>query len=583
MSDFVHDRLQFEFPGVGSLAMKIDEADMASATDVGRNTGRYVSEAADGRRIVIMNNHQPVAAIIGMADLRRLDALDIPVAGIAAQTPAQKVTLADLDIRPDGIPVGLTPTGHTAHINPLQHLLVAGNGASDMIGPLLAGVVEDGLDTAFVVASEQPVVIAYPKGRLPHVVSLATSLDIANEERVAEQIAGELDARSDLLRRHSVNTIDQYRRFNHDAGIIDHLIVVIDTADSVLGRQHSLSKVVDDIVQRGAALGASVWLFSPTATRHVIDACDAIEQRIALTTRTAIESRDIIGCADAADLTAGQAILQTRPGALTPITTFIRDDSLPPRPLESIGPPTGWPSIAQPPTVQQVLRLPNESTSTSNRFEAPIGVIDDPRAHRLVPFSLEFVSGAANLIRAQGPSTPSTQILLDALLTSSAQLYTPNELQFRYIGHSPEYRVFSSRELPNVASVHRWGEPTNELNEAITEAIETQSGAHTVVIVDDWRPFHAPEYEQETAGLNDAISRVVRMRQDTSPGVHILAICYGGPPPSRILLEKSLHSVYLSGIDPSLADSTTRAILRRLPNSPHHAAVAQGHLVLAAV
>lgn len=338
VSDFVHDRLQFEFPGVGSLAMKIDEADMASATDVGRNTGRYVSEAADGRRIVIMNNHQPVAAIIGMADLRRLDALDIPVAGIAAQTPAQKVTLADLDIRPDWIPVGLTRAGHTAHINPLQHLLVAGKGASDMIGPLLAGVVEDGLDTAFVVASEQPVVIAYPEGRLPHVVSLATSLDIANEERVAEQIAGELDARSDLLRRHSVNTIDQYRRFNHDAGIIDHLIVVIDTADSVLGRQHGLSKVVDDIVQRGAALGASVWLFSPTATRHVIDACDAIEQRIALTTRTAIESRDIIGCADAADLTAGQAILQTRPGALTPITTFIRDDSLPPRPLEAIGP-----------------------------------------------------------------------------------------------------------------------------------------------------------------------------------------------------------------------------------------------------
>lgn len=565
--------------------MKIDEADMASATDVGRNTGRYISQATDGRRIIIMNNHQPVAAIIGMADLRRLDALDIPVSGSTpAQLPEQNVTLTDLDKRVGWIPVGLTPAGHTAYINPLEHLLVVGKGASDMIGPLLAGVVLDSHDTAFVVASEQPVVIAYPEGPPPRVVALATGLDEANDERVAEQIAGELDARRHMLREHCVNTIDQYRRF-HNGSPVDHLIVVIDTADSVLGHQHRLSKMVRDIVQRGAALGASVWLFSQTATRHLIDECDAIEQRIALRTRTAIESRDIIGCADAADITAGQAILQTRPGALTPITTFTRDDSLPPKPLETIGPPIEWPSITQPPTIQQVLHLLNQSTSTSNRFQAPIGVIDDPRAHRLVPFSLEFASGAANIVRAQAPATPSTQIFLDALLASSAQLYTPDELQFHYIGPSYEHSQFSSRELPHVASVHRWGY-TADLTRVITEAIDTDSGARTVLIVDDWRQFRSQEYEEEATGtgFTEVIHRVFQMPKDTSPGVHILALCYGAPPPlDRHLLEKSLTEVYLSGMDPAWADSSARAILRRLPNSPHHAAVAQGHLVLAAV
>lgn len=565
--------------------MKIDEADMASATDVGRNTGRYIAQAADGRRVVIMNNHQPVAAIIGMADLRRLDALDIPAVGAGVPTPPQKVTLTDLEPRTGWIPVGLTSAGQTAYIDPLKHLLVAGKDASDMIGPLLAGVAIDGLDAAFVVASDRPVVIAHPDGPRPRVVALATGTDDAGGDRIAEHIAGELDARSRLLRRHKANSIDHYRRF-HDGPPIDHLIVVIDSADSLL-RHHSLSNVVRESVQRGASLDVSVWLFSETLIRDIADvARDTIEQRLALATRTSVESRDVIGNADAVDLLTGQAILWTGTDTQTGIATFIRDDAVAPEPLETVGPPVEWPSTVQPPTIQELMHLYAEEPRAKTCFEAPIGILDDLHAHRLVPFSLEFVSGAANIAHGYKPDSHSTQILLDALLASSAQRYRPNELQFHYIGHDRGHLCRGpARDLPHLASAHRWSESTSALASTITEAIDTDSGAHTVLIVDDWRPLESPEHRAEVEDLREVIRRVFQMPNDENPGVHVLVICYGSRPPrDHVLMTKSLSYVHLSDMDHRAAiDSTTRAVLGRLPDSPHHAAVSQKHLVLATV
>lgn len=56
--------------------MLIDTNDLVSATDFNRNTGRYTALAAEGRRIVIVKDQQLVAALVGIHDLNRLDALD---------------------------------------------------------------------------------------------------------------------------------------------------------------------------------------------------------------------------------------------------------------------------------------------------------------------------------------------------------------------------------------------------------------------------------------------------------------------------------------------------------------------------
>lgn len=56
--------------------MDINAADMVSASDVSDDSGRLIALAAGGRRLVVMNNHEPIAAMIGIDDLHRLVALD---------------------------------------------------------------------------------------------------------------------------------------------------------------------------------------------------------------------------------------------------------------------------------------------------------------------------------------------------------------------------------------------------------------------------------------------------------------------------------------------------------------------------
>lgn len=549
--------------------MRIDEADMASATDVGRNTGRYISQAADGRRIVIMNNHQPVAAIIGMADLRRLDALDIPVGAATPTTaPGENVSLTNLTPMLGKVPVGRTHTGQTAYIDPLEHLLVVGKGASDLIGPLLAGVATDGLDTTFVVASDQPMVIAHPEGPRPRVVALATGIGEAGADRLTEQLLGELAARTELLHRHAVNTIDQYRRFREGPGV-DHLIVVIDHADALLREFPAFKNVIGDLLDRGSILDATVWLFSEGRTpSHAT----SITQRIALPAASSIESREVIGCADAVNLTAGQAILRTATETLTSITTFVRDDELPPQPIITVGPPIEWPPLPQPPSIQQVLHLAAQQPDTRpGRLAVPIGLLDDPRAHRLVPFALDLGSGAT-VACAHDPEAK--HVFLDAILAGSAQLYTRDQLQFRYVGSDTHWS--HGIALPHLASVHTWAESTSDLAHLIAAALDTDTGPHTVLIVDDGSQLRDLDAEE----LDAVVRRASKMPRERRSAVHVISIHYSWVSPKES--AAALNCVHLAGTDSDRAiDSVSRKLLRRLPDDRHHAAVSQGHLVLA--
>ncbi|MFV8176997.1 type II toxin-antitoxin system Phd/YefM family antitoxin [Mycolicibacterium peregrinum] len=52
--------------------MTVPLTDLVTATELARNTSRYVTEASAGRRIVILHRGAPTAALISIEDLQRL-------------------------------------------------------------------------------------------------------------------------------------------------------------------------------------------------------------------------------------------------------------------------------------------------------------------------------------------------------------------------------------------------------------------------------------------------------------------------------------------------------------------------------
>lgn len=56
--------------------MRIDTRDMVSVTELGRDLSRRISDASDGRTVVVLKNNQPAAALVGPAEMERLQQLD---------------------------------------------------------------------------------------------------------------------------------------------------------------------------------------------------------------------------------------------------------------------------------------------------------------------------------------------------------------------------------------------------------------------------------------------------------------------------------------------------------------------------
>lgn len=57
--------------------MNTDTNDLISITDIGRvGVSSIINEAADGRNRVVLRNNRPVAAIVGIAAMQRLQDID---------------------------------------------------------------------------------------------------------------------------------------------------------------------------------------------------------------------------------------------------------------------------------------------------------------------------------------------------------------------------------------------------------------------------------------------------------------------------------------------------------------------------
>lgn len=56
--------------------MRTDTRDLVSATDLSKNSARYITEAAEGRTLLVLKNNQPLAAIVPIETMTELSQLE---------------------------------------------------------------------------------------------------------------------------------------------------------------------------------------------------------------------------------------------------------------------------------------------------------------------------------------------------------------------------------------------------------------------------------------------------------------------------------------------------------------------------
>ena len=281
------------------------------------------------------------AAIPGRARLAESlglpDLVDLAVPPQAEPAPALQTWAAALTERwshnpaAARLPLGVTATGPLVldldHDGP--HFLVGGttgSGKSEFLVSLVAAAA----------ALNRPdewcfVLVDYKGGAafgacrdLPHVVGMVTDLDQHLAERALASLTAELRRRERLLAEHSCPDLATYRRKRTEQDPrIPRLVIVIDEF-------RSLADELPDLVQglvRIAALGRSLGVHLVIATQRPGGAITAdmranLSGRIALRVRDAVDSLDVLGVTNAADLpqhAPGRAILAS---ATTPITEF---------------------------------------------------------------------------------------------------------------------------------------------------------------------------------------------------------------------------------------------------------------------
>ncbi|WP_026818947.1 FtsK/SpoIIIE domain-containing protein [Arthrobacter castelli] len=154
-----------------------------------------------------------------------------------------------------------------------------------------------------------------PLRKLPHSVGLLTDLSAESMERAMESLRAEIRRRESLFASVEAADIAAYQRLRgHDMEEVPRLIVVIDEFRMLL---EEIPSAMDELL-RIAAVGRSLGLHLVMATQRPQGAVSAdiranITTSISLRVQTPMESQDILGTSDAADISVtlpGRAYLK---------------------------------------------------------------------------------------------------------------------------------------------------------------------------------------------------------------------------------------------------------------------------------
>lgn len=288
--------------------MKVDTKALVSATDLNRNSGQLISRAADGERLVILNQNRPVAAIVPICDLHRLEAIDEAAAeatalvGGAHPTPKE---FRDLAARPGYTAIGETSPGEIVELELACNTWVVAKANADLIylvSAVLNGATGNGPAVQFAVATTElaaPVNYHHldPEAAPPPITTLAT--DVADDEESAGQfvsaVRDQMQKRTTLLKELGLASIEELRRTRpEESALFADLIVVVRATCSITNP--GLSNLVASIVSdKGQALAVYVWIFEAESNVQLAPYSYQFPQSCAMRMSHAALARRVVG------------------------------------------------------------------------------------------------------------------------------------------------------------------------------------------------------------------------------------------------------------------------------------------------
>ncbi|POM27248.1 ESX-1 secretion system protein EccCa1 [Actinomadura rubteroloni] len=258
-------------------------------------------------------------------EVRLLDLLDMPdptaehvlrawAAGGGRSTRVPVGVGADgvhhLDLRADG-----------------PHGLIAGTtgaGKSELLQTLIAGlaVANRPDELTFVLIDYKGGAAFKDCAKLPHTVGMVTDLDGHSTERALESLAAELRRREEILLAAGAKDLDDYndvRAADPGRQAVPRLLLVIDEFAAMIGELPDFLAGLVDIGRRGRSLGVHLLLATQRPAGVVTaDIRANTNLRIVLRVTDAEESRDLLGTADAAQIskaTPGRCHVRSGAGA----------------------------------------------------------------------------------------------------------------------------------------------------------------------------------------------------------------------------------------------------------------------------
>jgi DNA segregation ATPase FtsK/SpoIIIE, S-DNA-T family len=385
--------------------------------------------------------------------------------------PAEQLTVP-IGVTEDGSPLLLDLREASAGgMGPHGMLIGAtGSGKSELLRTLVLGLASRHHpdDLAMVLVDFKGGATFGALGSLPHNAGMITNLDQEPGmiDRVMEALRGEMERRQRVLQQGGFDRADTYRaarrRAHPEAGLppLPPLMIVVDEFGELLAARPDFSEVFAMIGRLGRSLGVHMLLSTQRLEDGSLRRLEGhLRYRLALRTFTNEESMAVIGSRAAAELPPipGAGYLKVDgtttafKAALVSRTSLGSDRTEIDRVVEA------WQRADVDP-VRPVWVEPLPPTLTLSGLDTdggwlhiPIGVEDQPRDQRRVPFVFDL-TGRGGHVAIVGSPRSGKSTLLSTLVLSAARHHHPDDLQIYAIDFGGG-ALSLLEDLPHVGAV----------------------------------------------------------------------------------------------------------------------------------